>query len=160
MPDIDRFADSWRWWAAFGGALGLWSLGPWVWLAVQAAWQRIKTGERGWEQVVTTHKRAPQEWPPREVGRAIMALAHLLFLLGILIAGFLIPWATDGRLEWLTRDSLFYRSGIATAWLLWGTSGWLTALAFARHYLRLALASVVIWSACFVAVEKTMGLAL
>ena len=69
----------------------------------------------------------------------------------------LIPWASDGRIDGFTRDSLLYRHGMALAWLFWGSCAWISAVGFAANRAPMIFASVLWWWAVFFALRETSG---
>lgn len=133
---LDLLSDSWRWWAAMGGLLGLRPVILWL---VDFA---KKCGDI-------------DHFPPRT--RFILAIALLFGLFANIAAGAVIPLATDGRLSWLEPGSPPVLVALALAWLCWGCLGWAVAIAFAASKRRMAAASVCLWFACYVGSGVTMG---
>lgn len=131
---IDNLADTWRWWGAMGAALAIYPVGKWL--------------------VTFNPKTTPYF---TDTARWILGLGLLASLLAILIAGALIPWASDGRIDGFTRDSLLYRHGMALAWLFWGSCAWISAVGFAANRAPMIFASVLWWWAVFFALRETSG---
>ena len=89
--------------------------------------------------------------------RWIMGLGLLMALVATLIAGAIIPWASDGRISGFTQESQLFKQGMATAWLFWGSCAWTIAVGFARKRLPMMFAAVLWWWAVFFAVRHTAG---
>lgn len=131
---IDMLADTWRWWAAMGALLAVWPVGKWV---------------LTFDPSSTPHSGDTLRW--------LLGIALLMALFAILLAGAVIPWASDGRIADFDRNSLVYRQTIAIAWLLWGACAWVTAVAFARRRWPMVLSSILWWVAVWFAVHETAG---
>lgn len=131
---IDFLADTWRWWGSMGAALAIWPVARWLWTF------------------------DPQTTPYfTDRARWILGLGLLAALVATLIAGAIIPWASDGRIDGFTRESPLYRHGMALAWLMWGSCAWITAIGFAARREPMLLCSVLWWWAVFVALRETAG---
>lgn len=134
MFEVDFLADTWRWWGSMGAALAIWPVARWVWT---------------FDPDTTPYFTDTVRW--------ILGLGLLGMLLAVLVAGAIIPWASEGRVAGFTRDSLLFRQGMAFSWLMWGTGAWITAIGFAAQRRPMILASVLWWWAVFFALRETMG---
>ena len=130
---IDFLADTWRWWAAMGAMLAVWPVAKWLY---------------------TFNTETPYF---SDTVRWILGLGLLMALVAILIAGAVIPWASDGRIEGFTQDSVLFRFSMATAWFFWGACAWITAIGFARKRWPMIFSCFVWWWAVWFALQETAG---
>lgn len=85
---IDFLADTWRWWGAMGAALAIWPVGRWLYT---------------FDPQTTPHFSDTVRW--------ILGLGLLAALVATLVAGAIIPLASDGRIEGFTHESPAFRGG-------------------------------------------------
>lgn len=131
---IDHLADTARWWTVLGAVLGLFY--GIFWLREQIA--------------------APQ--PLVRMSRIALTAAWLGAMAGWIIAGLIIPFATDGRVTWFTEEAFAFRGLMALAWCLWGACAWGTALVLARdRWTYIAGGCATWWAAMFIATEATVN---
>lgn len=139
MHSLSQLADAFRWWASGGAMVGC------VFIAAAFA--------------------AVNRFPPANGQSGYRLMLSLLTicafaLAAILMAGAMIPWASDGRLSWFTRDTVLYEVIITLAWLLWGLFAWGLSLWFTRDRRKMALACGAWLTVCIVAAYETVGIAL
>jgi hypothetical protein len=131
---IDFLADTWRWWGAMGAALAIWPVGRWLYTF------------------------DPQTTPYfSDTVRWILGLGLLAALVATLVAGAIIPLASDGRIEGFTHESPAFRGGMAFSWLMWGCCAWISAVGFAPRRIAMITASVLWWWAVWFALPQTAG---
>lgn len=129
---IDSLNDAFRWWSA-----------PGAMLALAVLWDWWRNGFPKLDQRT----------------REISAVTMFFTMLAILFAGSVIPWATDGRIEGFTQDSLLYRSMMLGAWGCWAVSAWSIPIAFAQgaNKLKMVGGSLSWLAVAFIAAEGTVG---
>ena len=132
--DLDALANTWRWWGAMGAALAIWPVSKWLWT---------------FDPKTTPYFSDTVRW--------VLGLGLLFALFGTLVAGAIIPWASDGRLSWFTQESRAFRGGMAFAWLMWGSCAWITAVGFARSRKAMLLSAGLWWWAVYFALRETAG---
>ena len=153
MPDIDSLSDSWRWWGSMGAFLAVWPVGWWI-AGVVALMIADWRGPR--EQYVMPE----DDLRFSDAARVILGIGLFMALLGVLIAGAIIPWANDHRLAGFTRESVWFQRGMGAAWLFWGSCAWISAIGFARRRWQMITACVLWWFAVWFALRETAGLML
>lgn len=131
---IEQLTDTWRWWAAMGALLAMWPVAKWLYT---------------FDPATTPDFSDTLRW--------ILGLGLLMALIAILIAGAVIPWASDGRIAGFGPDSPIFRQAIASAWLFWGLCAWTTAVGFARRRWPMIAASVLWWWAMWFVLRETAG---
>lgn len=132
--DLDSVSHSWRWWAAMGSALAIWPVGKWL---------------ATFDPKTTPYFSDTVRW--------VLGLGLLWALLATLVAGAIIPWASDGRIAGFTQESRAFRGGMAAAWLMWGLCAWITAIGFAKNRRAMMASAVLWWWAVWFALRETAG---
>ena len=74
-----------------------------------------------------------------------------------MLAGAIIPWATDNRSEWFTENGLPYQTLMMFAWLGWGFGAWAVGYTLTSNRKALLVGSCSWLGVCFLAADMTVG---
>lgn len=97
-----------------------------------------------------------------ETRRAVRTLATMTIpaMFATILAGAIIPWAGDGRIDGFTRENHSYQSVLAFSWMLWGITPWTIACYFSARPRVMMLASCLWFAVCCLAAWGTEGASL
>ena len=139
MESLEAYlADAFRWWAAGGAVFASFMVGA----ALVAVRRTALTAKEG--------------------NKVVVALLTIVFfaLTAILLAGSMIPFFSDNRVDGWTDESLFYEIAISTAWFLWGIFAWGINLWFARNRMKMGFACLAWFLVCVYSAWATLGASL
>ena len=126
----DAFTDIFRWWGATGALLAIFAIGNWY--------------RNGLPMLAMDARR-------------LAAVTMFFTMIAILLAGTIIPWASDGRIEGFTQDSLPYHLVMLTAWVAWASSAWAAAVALAERKMMMIGGSITWFAVAALASQGTIG---
>lgn len=130
---VDTLTDTFRWWGATGALLAIIAIGHW--------WKNglgmLDMGER-----------------------RLAAVTMFFGMVAILLAGTIIPWASDGRVAGFTQDSPLYLKVMMMAWLFWAASAWAASIALAEKKALMILGSLSWFAVTLIAANETVGASL
>lgn len=127
---IDALTDGFRWWGSMGAILAIGLMAHWY-----------------------AHGLTVLDFGDRRIAAITMFLA----MFAIVLAGAVIPWASDGRIEGFTQRSLGYRAIMMVAWGCWSLSAWSAAVALTKRKREMLCGGISWIVVCFVAAEETAG---
>lgn len=137
----DHLADAWRWWTVPGAFLGCWLLAPRIYGLALAIHIDLPTHDL----IFPAHQR---------LGAFMGAF---IFMLAVIIAGSVIPLATDRRIEGFSEAAPLFRVIFCVVWFLFGCAAWGIAASLAPRWRWITIASVMMWIAAFAATYSMQG---
>lgn len=163
---IVHIADAFRWWAVPGAFLASVLIAPLIWRLARwqlASWlmPRCRAAAR-----IITPVGHPSDTVMDDKPRFGAFFGALILMQAVMIGGTMIPLSRMDAansfmvltlnvfgLHWL-EAAVGWRFVLALVWMLWGIGCWFVAMAFSPRPKLLALASVFIWFAAFVATNE------